>query len=77
VIRADFDQRPYPDAGGEAVNPRIDWLRLGCPSQARQFRVRGLAKVKAVALWQALAFNLLRLKNDIACPRCSRIRFEH
>lgn len=27
----------------------------------RQFRVRGLAKVKAVALWHALAFNLLRL----------------
>jgi transposase len=27
----------------------------------RQFRVRGLVKVKAVALWHALAFNLLRL----------------
>jgi transposase len=27
----------------------------------RQFRVRGLTKVKAVALWHALAFNLLRL----------------
>ena len=27
----------------------------------RQFRVRGLAKVKAVVLWHALAFNLLRL----------------
>lgn len=27
----------------------------------RQFRVRGLAKVKAVALWHALAFNFLRL----------------
>jgi transposase len=27
----------------------------------RQFRVRGLIKVKAVALWHALAFNLLRL----------------
>jgi len=26
----------------------------------RQFRVRGLAKVKAVALWHALAFNFLR-----------------
>ncbi len=26
----------------------------------RQFRVRGLAKVKAVALWHALAFNLMR-----------------
>jgi hypothetical protein len=25
-----------------------------------QFRVRGLAKVKAVALWHALAFNFLR-----------------
>lgn len=27
----------------------------------RQFRVRGLVKVKAVALWSALAFNFLRL----------------
>jgi transposase len=27
----------------------------------RQFRVRGLVKVKAVALWHALAFNFLRL----------------
>lgn len=29
----------------------------------RQFRVRGLAKVKAVALWHALAFNFLRMLN--------------
>jgi hypothetical protein len=29
----------------------------------RQFRVRGLVKVKAVALWHALAFNLLRMIN--------------
>lgn len=29
----------------------------------RQFRVRGLAKVKAVALWHALAFNLMRMVN--------------
>ncbi len=29
----------------------------------RQFRVRGLAKVQAVALWHALAFNFLRLIN--------------
>jgi transposase len=29
----------------------------------RQFRVRGLAKVKAVVLWYALAFNLLRMIN--------------
>jgi transposase len=27
----------------------------------RQFRVRGLAKVKAVAIWSALAFNFLRM----------------
>jgi transposase len=27
----------------------------------RQFRVRGLAKVKAVAIWSALAFNFMRL----------------
>jgi hypothetical protein len=27
----------------------------------RQFRVRGLVKVKAVAIWHALAFNLSRL----------------
>jgi hypothetical protein len=29
----------------------------------RQFRVRGLMKVKAVALWHALAFNFLRMLN--------------
>ncbi len=29
----------------------------------RQFRVRGLLKVKAVALWHALAFNFLRMLN--------------
>jgi transposase len=29
----------------------------------RQFRVRGLVKVKAVALWHALAFNFLRMIN--------------
>ncbi len=29
----------------------------------RQFRVRGLTKVKAVALWHALAFNFLRMIN--------------
>jgi len=29
----------------------------------RQFRVRGKAKVKAVALWHALAFNLMRMVN--------------
>lgn len=29
----------------------------------RQFRVRGLRKVKAVALWHALAFNFLRMIN--------------
>lgn len=28
-----------------------------------QFRVRGLAKVKAVALWHALAFNFMRMVN--------------
>ena len=29
----------------------------------RQFRVRGLAKVKAVAIWHALAFNFRRMLN--------------
>jgi hypothetical protein len=29
----------------------------------RQFRVRGLVKVKAVALWHALAFNFMRMIN--------------
>jgi len=29
----------------------------------RQFRVRGLVKVKAVALWHALAFNFMRMLN--------------
>lgn len=32
-----------------------------------QFRVRGLVKAKAQALWHVLAFNLLRMKN-LYCP---------
>ncbi|QDU92784.1 transposase [Lignipirellula cremea] len=32
----------------------------------RQFNVRGLVKVKAVAIWHALAFNLIRLMNFAA-----------
>ncbi|MBL8813004.1 MAG: transposase, partial [Planctomycetaceae bacterium] len=33
-----------------------------CRNQGlRQFLVRGLAKVKAVALWHALAFNFRRM----------------
>jgi transposase len=35
----------------------------------RQFRVRGLAKVKAVAIWSALAFNFLRMVNLKALAR--------
>ena len=50
-----------------------DKVRLSCLSgtgcltfdcrnrNLRQFRVRGLAKTKAVALWHALAFNLRRM----------------
>ncbi len=34
----------------------------------RQFRVRGLAKVKAVALWYVLAFNFIRMLNLEALP---------
>lgn len=36
----------------------------------RQFRVRGLAKVKAVALWHALAFNFRRLLNLEVLEAC-------
>ena len=34
----------------------------------RQFRVRGLVKTKAVALWHAIAFNFLRMMNLKALP---------
>lgn len=36
-----------------------------------QFRVRGVVKVKAVALWHVLAFNLMRMINLGAIERCS------
>jgi transposase len=38
-----------------------EWVNAGCRNRGLyQVRVRGLAKVRCVALWQALAHNLLR-----------------
>ena len=61
---------PGDSAGGTEATPTIDKLR---PSLAefpnavfrnrglRQFLVRGLNKVKAVTLWQVLAFHFTRI----------------
>ena len=50
--------------------PRVaEFPNAVCRNQGlRQFLVRGLAKVKAVALWHALAFNFRRLQQLTAPP---------
>lgn len=50
-------QRLYKSRPSIAEFPNADCRNRNL----RQFRVRGLVKVKAVALWHALAFNFLRL----------------
>jgi transposase len=52
-------QRLYRLRPSIAEFPNADCRNRGL----RQFRVRGLIKVKAVALWHALAFNLTRMIN--------------
>jgi transposase len=69
--RRDTDE--YVTFRARMANPEYQKLYKSRPSIAefpnadcrnrnlRQFRVRGLVKVKAVALWHALAFNFMRL----------------
>jgi len=54
---------------GVAISSWVNWgsaigsalIQLGM--RIRQFNVRGLLKVKAIALWHALAFNFTRFLN--------------
>lgn len=69
------DTPEYAQFRARMADPRYQELYKSRPSIAefpnadcrnrnlRQFRVRGLAKVKAVALWHALAFNFTRMLN--------------
>lgn len=52
-------QSMYKQRPSIAEFPNADCRNRGL----RQFRVRGLAKVKAIALWYALAFNFTRMIN--------------
>jgi hypothetical protein len=67
------DSKEYADFRARMAEPEYQELYKTRPSIAefpnadcrnrnlRQFRVRGLRKVKAVALWHALAYNFLRM----------------
>jgi hypothetical protein len=67
------DTKEYADFRARMAEPEYKKLYKTRPSIAefpnadcrnrnlRQFRVRGLVKVKAVALWHALAFNFTRM----------------
>lgn len=50
-------QALYKQRGSIAEYPNAECRNRGL----QQFRVRGLAKVKAVALWYALSYNLMRM----------------
>lgn len=54
----------YKERAAIAEFPHADCRNRGLT----QFRVRGLLKAKAQALWHVLAFNWLRLRN-LRCPR--------
>jgi transposase len=56
-MQTDEAQAIYKERSSIAEYPNAECRNRGLG----QFRVRGLAKVKAVALWHALAFNLLRM----------------
>ena len=56
-MKTDEAQAIYKQRSSIAEYPNAECRNRGLT----QFRVRGLAKVKAVALWHALAFNLLRM----------------
>jgi transposase len=53
----------YKRRGAIAEFPNAECRNRGL----RQFRVRGLVKAKAQALWQVLAFNWMRMRN-LVCP---------
>lgn len=55
--------RRYRRRSAIAAYPNADCRNRGLT----QFRVRGLVKSKAQALWHVLAFNLMRMKN-LYCP---------
>jgi len=57
--KGDTDQNLYRSRPSIAEFPKADCRNRNL----RQFRVRGLAKVKAVTLWYVLAFNFLRMIN--------------
>jgi transposase len=56
-MKTDAAQAIYKERSSIAEHPNAECRNRGLG----QFRVRGLAKAKAVALWHALAFNLLRM----------------
>jgi hypothetical protein len=53
----------YKRRGAIAEFPNAECRNRGL----RQFRVRGLVKAKAQALWHVLAFNWMRMRN-LVCP---------
>lgn len=62
-FRARMEKQEYKDL--YKTRPSVaEFPNADCRNRnLRQFRVRGLKKVKAVALWHALAFNFTRLLN--------------
>jgi hypothetical protein len=80
-VRQKGDTDQYANFRARMAQPEYQELYRGRPSIAefpnadcrnrnlRQFRVRGLAKVKAVVLWHVLAFNFLRMINLGALAR--------
>lgn len=57
-------KRKYQERAGIAEYPNADCRNRGLT----QFRVRGLAKAKAQALWHVLAFNWMRMRT-LRCPQ--------
>ena len=57
----------YRERASTAEFPNADCRNRGL----QQFRVRGLKKAKAVALWHALTFNLMRMLTLDAVPRAA------
>jgi len=62
-----FRQRMATDEAKQIYNQRpsvAEFPNAECRNRGlQQFRVRGLLKVKAIALWHAIAFNWMRLSN--------------
>jgi transposase len=70
-----FRERMNTDAAKEIYRQRssiAEYPNAECRNRGlQQFRVRGQAKAKAVALWYALAFNLLRMVTLKCLPKGS------